>query len=161
SNLPTAKPYQGSSAGGPRDMFVTRFSADGSKLAWSTYLGGGNDDLGNAIALDAAGNAYIGGSTNSTNFPSSFGWQTSNRGGVDGTVTELSADGSQLLFSSYMGGTSNDFVEAVAVSCTAGLVFSGSSASNNFPATFGTAPNLSYSQGATNGFVGRVAAGTS
>jgi uncharacterized protein (TIGR03437 family) len=160
TNFPTSKPYQGTNGGGPRDIFVTRFNPDGGSLAWSTYLGGSNDELGNAIALDSQGNVYIGGSTNSTNFPGSFGWQTSNRGGVDGVVAELSADGASVLFSSYFGGTANDFVEAVAVNCSAGLVVAGSSGSNNFPATVGTAPNLNYSAGATNGFVARIGAGT-
>jgi len=160
TNFPTARAYQGTNAGGPRDMFVTRFNPDGGSLAWSTYLGGGNDELGNAIALDSSGNVYIGGSSNSTNFPASFGWQASNRGGVDGTVTELSADGSSLLFSSYFGGSANDFVEAMAVNCSAGLVVTGSSHSNNFPATIGSAPNLNYAAGATNGFVARIGAGS-
>src|SRR5262249_20217671 len=90
SNFPTAAAYQGSSAGGPRDMFVTRLSPDGSKLQWSTYLGGSGDDLGNTVALDNAGNVYVGGTTNSTNFPSNSGWQGSSRGGADGTVTSFS-----------------------------------------------------------------------
>ena len=160
TDFPTASPFQGASAGGARDMFATRLSPDGSKLAWSTYLGGSGDDLGNAIALDTAGNAYIAGTTTSTNFPSNFGWQGTNRGAADGTVTELSADGASLLFSSYIGGTAGDVAYALAVNCSAGLVVAGTTGSSNFPSTLGSAPALSYSQGATIGFVAKVAAGT-
>jgi uncharacterized protein (TIGR03437 family) len=127
---------------------------------WSTYLGGSGDELGNAIALDNSGNVYAGGTTNSTNFPSSFGWQTTNRGGADGTVTGFSADGSALLFSSYIGGTAPDYVNALAVNCTAGLIVAGSTQSANFPSTLGAAPNLAYSQGAAIGYAAKVAAGT-
>lgn len=161
TNFPTAAAYQPASAGGARDIFVTRLSSDGSKLAWSTYLGGSGDELGNAVALDNAGNVYIGGTTNSTNFPSNFGWQGTNRGGADGTVTELSADGSALLFSSYIGGTSADYVNSLAVNCTAGLIVAGSTQSANFPGTLGSAPNLNYAAGAAIGYVAKVAAGTS
>ncbi len=161
TNFPTATPYQPANAGGARDMFVTRLSADGSKLAWSTYLGGSADELGNAIALDNSGNVYIGGTTTSTNFPSTLGWQGSNKGSADGTVTELSADGSMLIFSSYFGGTSIDRVNSLAVNCTAGLIVTGTTGSSNFPSTPGAAPNLAYSQGAVIGFVAKIAAGIS
>lgn len=161
TNFPTMTPYQAASSGGARDMFVTRLSPDGSKLAWSTYLGGSGDDLGNAIALDNSGNVYVGGSTNSTNFPSNFGWQIANRGGADGTVTAFSADGSALLFSSYIGGTSTDYVNSLAVNCTAGLIVAGTTTSNNFPGTLGAVPALNFAQGAAIGYVAKVAAGTS
>jgi uncharacterized protein (TIGR03437 family) len=161
TNFPTVTPYQAANAGGARDMFVTRLRPDGSKFAWSTYLGGSGDDLGNAIALDNSGNAYIGGTTNSTNFPSNSGWQGSNRGGADGTVTGLSADGSTLLFSSYFGGTATDYVNSLAVNCTAGLIVAGSTQSKDFPGTLGAVPNLNFAQGAAIGYVAKVAAGTS
>ena len=159
SNFPTSAPYQPAFGGGTRDMFASRLSPDGAKLVWSTYLGGSGDDLGNAIAIDNAGNVYIGGTTNSTNFPSNGGWQTTNRGGADGTVTELAADGS-LVFSSYFGGTSADYLNGLAVNCTAGLVVAGTTQSTNFPSTLGAAPALAYTQGASIGFVAKVAAGT-
>jgi hypothetical protein len=158
--FPDGQPYQGASAEA-RDIFVTRFSPDGSKLAWSTYLGGGNDELAFAIALDNSGNVYVGGSTASTDFPSSNGWQTSNKGSADGTVSAFSADGSALIFSSYIGGTSADIVYALTVNCTAGLIVAGSTQSSNFPGTLGAAPALNYAAGAAVGFVAKIAAGTS
>jgi uncharacterized protein (TIGR03437 family) len=160
TNFPTASPYQAANAGGARDIFVTKFASDGSKLAWSTYLGGSGDEIGNAIALDNSGNVYTGGTTTSTDFPSNFGWQSTNRGGVEGTVTGFSADGASLIFSSYIGGTSSDFVNALAVNCTAGLIAAGSTQSTNFPSTLGAAPNLAYTQGAAIGYAAKIAAGT-
>jgi hypothetical protein len=56
TDFPTANPLQGSSAGG-RDAFVAKLNADGSALVYSTYLGGGGDDLGLGIAVDTAGQA--------------------------------------------------------------------------------------------------------
>jgi uncharacterized protein (TIGR03437 family) len=132
---------------------------DGSKLTWSTYLGGSGDELGNAIALDNSGNVYVGGTTVSTNFPATSGWQSTNRGQADGTVTSFSADGATLLFSSYIGGTAADFVNSLAVNCTTGLIVAGSTQSTNFPSTLGSAPNLAYAQGAAIGYVAKVDAG--
>jgi uncharacterized protein (TIGR03437 family) len=157
TNFPTANAYQGANAGGARDVFVSKVSPDGTKLAYSTFLGGSKDELGNGIAVDSAGNAYIGGSSNSTDFPSSSAFQDALKGSVDGVVAELSAAGT-LLFSSFLGGTGSDFVSSVAVNCVSGLVVAGTSGSNNFPATVGTAV-LNYAAGATTGFAARVAAG--
>jgi uncharacterized protein (TIGR03437 family) len=158
TNFPTASPYQGANAGGARDIFVSKLSPDGAKLAYSTYLGGTGDELGNGIAVDRGGNAYIGGTSNSTNFPSISAFQGALKGGADGVVAELSAAGDTLVFSSFLGGTGNDFVESVAVNCVSGLVVAGTSGSNNFPATVGTAV-LNYAAGDTTGFVAQVAAG--
>ncbi len=71
SNFPTASAYQGSRAG-PQDAFVTKINPTGSALIFSTYLGGSGGsgtELGRAIAVDAAGNVYVAGQTNATNFP--------------------------------------------------------------------------------------------
>ena len=78
-------------------------SADGSSLAYSTYLGGtGRIDDGRGIAVDAAGAAYITGYTLSSDFPTTSGaFYTALRGSVDGYVTKLSPDGSSLAFSTY------------------------------------------------------------
>jgi hypothetical protein len=70
--------------GGGGDAFVTKLNSSGSTLAYSTYLGGSGDDFGNGVAVDAAGNAYVTGQTNSTNFPTTTGaFQTTFAGGGD------------------------------------------------------------------------------
>lgn len=159
TNFPTANAVQGTYGGGAHDIIAAKLSPDGKTLAYSTYIGGTGDEVGNSIGIDFNGNAYIGGSTNSTNFPQSFGFQTTNRGGVEGTVTALSPDGKTMQFSSYLGGTGDDFVYAVAVNCTTGLVVAGTTTSAAFPTTAG-AVQTKYGGGAADGFVAQVAAGT-
>ncbi len=68
-NFPTQNPLQPIFAGGPLDAFVAKLNPDGSALVYSTYLGGGRLDRAFGIALDSAGNAYVAGPTNSTDFP--------------------------------------------------------------------------------------------
>jgi uncharacterized protein (TIGR03437 family) len=158
SNFPTANALQGSYAGGATDTFITKLSPDGKTLVYSTYLGGTGDEIGNSIGVDFAGNAYVGGATNSTNFPSTSGFQTASRGGVEGTISALSPDGKTLTFSSYIGGTGDDFVNTVALNCTTGLVLGGATTSTNLPVTTGVLQ--ARFGGAQDGFLAQVAAGT-
>ena len=67
--FPLVHPLQAGYGGGTVDAFVSKFSADGSTLLYSTYLGGSNDDVGNGIAVDTFGNAYVTGTTESPDFP--------------------------------------------------------------------------------------------
>jgi hypothetical protein len=77
--------------GGYSDVFVSKLNASGTALVYSTYLGGGNDEVGNGIAVDGSGNAYITGETQSSNFPTTPGaFDTSFNGGYDVFVTKLS-----------------------------------------------------------------------
>jgi hypothetical protein len=85
------------------DAFVAKFSPTGS-LLYSTLLGGEGDDAGNGIAVDAAGNAYIVGSTASLYFPILRAFQSKNHGIADAFITELNSNATRILFSSYLGG---------------------------------------------------------
>jgi uncharacterized protein (TIGR03437 family) len=159
TNFPTVKPFQAAIAGGPRDMFAAKIAPGGASLAYSSYLGGSGDDFGAAIVVDAAGVAYVGGSTNSPNFPADFGFQTKLGGAVDGTVTAVGPAGDQLQFSSYMGGTLDDYVNVLSVNCTTGLLLGGTTLSSNFPVTAGVV-QPKFGGGQADGFVAQVAAGT-
>jgi Beta-propeller repeat len=88
------------------DAFMTRLNASGSSLVYSTCLGGSNQDTGRGIALDRVGNAYVTGSTYSTDFPTTPGaFQTSPTGSFgDAFVTKLNARGAALRYSTYLGG---------------------------------------------------------
>jgi hypothetical protein len=104
SNFPvTSGAYQsayGSGSSGS-NAFVTRLAGSGQSLLYSTYLGGSGTDAGYSIAIDSTGNAYIAGSTTSTNFPTSDAFQSSNQassGIANAFVTGLNASGSGLLF---------------------------------------------------------------
>ena len=99
-------PFQSDHAGGTCDAFVAKLNATGSGLVYSTYLGGSGKDKGQGIAVDAAGNAYVTGTTASTNFPTTpAAFQPTFSGGDDAFVTKLNAAGSALVYSTYLGGT--------------------------------------------------------
>uniref|UniRef100_Q02BK6 Beta-propeller repeat protein n=1 Tax=Solibacter usitatus (strain Ellin6076) TaxID=234267 RepID=Q02BK6_SOLUE len=132
-----ASGYQRGIHGG-QDAFVAKLSADGSHLVYSTYLGGSGDDRGTAIALDGSGSAYITGSTFSIDFPVLFAAQQHGGGGQDAFVTRLSADGSFLWFSTYLGGSGGTVVspeigEAIAVDVQGNAYVAGVTSSADFP----------------------------
>jgi hypothetical protein len=120
------------------DVFVTKVNATGTALVWSTYLGGGFEDIGNAIAVDSSGVSYITGWTASTNFPTTSNayqlHKADNTSATDVFVTKLSADGSSLLYSTYLGGTLNDdHGYAIAVDSSGNAYLGGDTYCTNFP----------------------------
>ena len=104
TNFPTVAGGFKTTNSGVFDAFVTKVSANGSSLVYSTYVGGSGQDSGNAIAVDASGNAFVAGGTGSTDFPHIGGFQTSLKGGLDAFVFELNSGGSALTYSTYLGG---------------------------------------------------------
>jgi hypothetical protein len=137
STFPTLGGLQNSYGGGT-DAFVTKLKPDGSALLYSTYLGGSGFDAGASIAVDAGNNAYITGQTNSTNFPTGGATQSAIGGGYDAFVSEINSTGTQLVFSTYLGGSANEDVGgnygAIAVDSTgANIYVTGNTASTNFP----------------------------
>jgi hypothetical protein len=106
TNFPVKNALQ-SSAGGGSDAFVTKLSRTG-ELVYSTYLGGSSDDIGTFITVDPAGNAYLTGQTYSTNFATKNAPQPANAGGSDAFITKLNPSGSELVYSTYLGGSGND-----------------------------------------------------
>jgi len=143
--------FQTTFGGGKNDAIVTKLNATGSALVYSTYLGGSGKDYGSAIAVDTAGNAFVTGTTNSSDFPTtvtafqrSFGGGTrevfSGDIGGDAIVTKLNADGSALIYSTYLGGSENDYGYGIALDAQANpnAYVTGSTASFwNFPTTAG------------------------
>ncbi|MEK7184151.1 MAG: SBBP repeat-containing protein, partial [Patescibacteria group bacterium] len=134
SNFPTSSPFQAANAGGI-DNYVTKLNAAGSALTYSTYLGGSGTDYGLGVAVDTTGNAYTTGLTDSTNFPTSSAYQTSNGGSDDAFVTKLNAAGSALTYSTYLGGSASDFGMHVALSLDFDVYVAGQTSSTNFPTT--------------------------
>ncbi|WP_446483090.1 DUF7948 domain-containing protein [Cohnella xylanilytica] len=120
------------------DIFVTKLSADGSALLYSTYIAGNHIDEGLAIAIDGSGNAYVAGATISSNFPTTPGaFQIALRGTQDGFVTKLNADGSALVYSTFLGGSGNDDGEGIAVDEFGSAYVTGKTTSTDFPVTGG------------------------
>jgi hypothetical protein len=132
-DFPTEDPQQPSS-GGNFDAFITRFNADGSALEYSTYFGGSGTEEGFGIAVDNYGNAYVSGRTTSTNMPIVNALQSTYGGGPsDVFIMKLDSTGSQLLFSTYLGGTGDDRGFDVRLDANGELYVSGTTGSPNFP----------------------------
>ena len=139
TNFPTTATAAQTDAGGT-DAFVTKLNAAGSGLVYSTYLGGSLTDLGSEIAIDAAGSAHVVGSTTSVDFPTTAGAaQASFAGSADGFVTKLDATGSGLVYSTYLGGSSDDGGQDIAVDGAGAAYVTGYTLSTNFPTTSGAA----------------------
>jgi hypothetical protein len=91
TNLPQLNPLQPGFGGGTWDAFVAKINADGATLAWSSYLGGGANDQGAAIAADRDGNVFIAGATASSDYPLANPLQSKGKGGVyDAFVARIS-----------------------------------------------------------------------
>ncbi len=139
----TAGAFQIIFAGGINalDAFVTKLSAAGSSLVYSTYLGGnlgGGLDAGYGIAVDASGNAYVTGQSNSTNFPTTPGaYRPTFFSGAEAFVTKLTPDGSGLVYSTYLGGASFDAGNAIAIDSFGNAYVTGTTRSLDFPTTAG------------------------
>ncbi|HEV2835252.1 MAG TPA: SBBP repeat-containing protein, partial [Pyrinomonadaceae bacterium] len=123
--------YIGTSSGS--DAFVTKLGASGVSQLYSTYFGGSTSDSANGIAIDAGGNAYIAGSTTSTNFPTLNAIQPVNGGGGDAFVTKLNAAGSAAVYSTFLGGNAGDSGIAIAVDASGNAYVGGTTFSQNFP----------------------------
>jgi hypothetical protein len=140
SNFPVQSAAQ-TTFGGAADAFAAKFTPAGA-LSYSTYLGGLNAEHAGGIAVDSSGQAHVAGGTSSTNFPLAAPWQSSNAGGQDAFLTRLSASGSQLLYSTYLGGSAGgggfpEQANAVAVDASGAAYLAGATPSPNFPATAG------------------------
>jgi hypothetical protein len=132
TNFPVMNPLQ-PNLGGQEDGFVTKLNSSGSAFLYSTYLGGGGSDQGFALALDGSGNAYIVGTTNSNNFPTTNSFQKTLGGLRDAFVTKLNSTGSAFIYSTYLGGSGDEFGEAIAVDSTGHAFVTGDTTSGNFP----------------------------
>jgi hypothetical protein len=140
TNFPTTTgAYQTTYGGGLQDCFVTKLNSTGSALVYSTYLGGNSNEGSSGIAVDASGNAYVTGGTQSTNFPTTpAAFQTTSGGGIqDAFVTKLNSTGSALVYSTYLGGNSDDAGSGIALDASANAYVTGSTNSTNFPTTPG------------------------
>jgi uncharacterized repeat protein (TIGR01451 family) len=151
--------------GGMNDAFVTKFDPTQSgpaALVYSTFLGGGGPERGNSIAVDLAGNVYVTGRTASSTatgfpFPLRNPLQPSYGGGAyDAFITSLNATGTDLNYSTYLGGAGSDQGYAIAVDSTGNAYVSGVTDSSNLPTLNAYQPALA---GGTDAFVAAIALG--
>ncbi|HEV2349102.1 MAG TPA: SBBP repeat-containing protein [Terriglobia bacterium] len=157
ANFPTtAGAFQTTYGGGVQSAFVSKLNPAGSALVYSTYLGGSNQDVIASIAVDSLGNAYVTGSTYSSDFPTTTGaFQAAFGGGTDAFVTKLSLDGSALVYSTYLGGNSYDLGNGIAVDSFGSVYVTGYAESANFPTTAG-AFQTTFGGGVSNAFVTKL-----
>jgi uncharacterized protein (TIGR03437 family) len=135
-NFPISRAITGapsSSYNGGSDAFITALNTTGSSLIYSEYLGGSGDDVGTAIALGPNQEAYITGFTDSTDFPVLSAAQSAIGGGTDAFLAEFLSDGT-LLFSTYYGGSGDDYGFAVTLSNGAPVI-AGATTSPTLPGT--------------------------
>ena len=147
SDFPTTLGAYNRTHGGHEDLFVACLSSDGSTLEFSTFLGGSSWETWPLMALDSAGNIYLGGSTCSNDYPvTPDALNTMPNGGLEYLVgddltgveifmSKLSTDGSDLLYSTYLGGTGADYINALAVDSADNVIITGHTGSSDFHVT--------------------------
>jgi hypothetical protein len=154
----TTGAFQGDQPGS--DAFVTKLDTNMSgaaSLVYSTYLGGNALDAGIGIAVDASGNAYVGGKTQSTNFPTTASaFQPtppgSGSGDLDALVTKVNATGTALSYSTYLGGSNDDVADALALDSASTVYVTGETFSSDFP----TASPIQGNQPLNDAYVTRI-----
>ena len=178
STLPTTAGALQPTIKGGADVYVAKLDPTGSTLVYSTYLGGSANDLSAGIAVDAAGNAYVTGRTGSSDFPTTLGaFQFLFGGGStfqaqfrasDVFVTKLNATGSALIYSTYLGGSNDDWASGIAVDAAGNAYVAGgiecaqtsstptTRCADNFPTTPGAFDTTFTVTGASSGFVAKL-----
>lgn len=132
SDFPTRKAYQPALIG-TRNVFVTKLNQAGTSLVYSTYLGGGSEEV-TGLAVDLAGSAYVVGYTSSNIFPTTPGaLQRALSGPSDVFLTKLSVRGSELAYSTYLGGSDFDRSGSVALDAAGNIYVTGGTSSFDFP----------------------------
>jgi hypothetical protein len=147
SNFPTTGGAFDTSYNGDGDVFVTKLNSTGTSITYSTYLGGATPDgaatageIAYGIAVNAAGNAYLAGSTGSVDFPVTGGVSQAALAGIeDGFVSILNSTGTALVASTYLGGATTDRIQGMAIDSTGAVYVAGETDSTNFPTTAGSA----------------------
>jgi hypothetical protein len=118
---------------GTPDAFVAKLTPDGAALVYATRLGGSDCDVGQGIALDVAGHAYVTGLTLSDDFPAVNAIQTTSGGSFDAFVAKLDPSGATLVYSTYLGGSGGETGYSIAVDADGAVWVAGGTDSRDFP----------------------------
>jgi len=146
----------GSLPAGATHVFVTKLDASGSNLVFADYIGGNSQDYGYAMVLDSANNVYVAGSTASSDFPMVNPYQGTYPGSFNAFLTKISANGSSLLYSTYLGGNGSDIPSGLAMDSSNDVFLAGSTSSTNFPVANAYQPTVAPNQGGLLGNYGFI-----
>jgi hypothetical protein len=145
NNFPTQSPIYGyKGITGYDDVFVTKVSASGSALIYSTYLGGSVSEGASGIAVDGYGNAYVAGATASEDFPTRNPLQGILLGYWDGFVAKINPAGNDLAYCTYLGSSNTDSLHGIAVDLVGNTYVTGYTESGDFPGTDPPPPTPIY-----------------
>ena len=137
-NYPVTAGAHDTTNGGSGDIFVTKLNPTGTALVYSTFVGGAGNEAGSAIALDSEGRAWVTGPTGSADYPvTADAYQPVFAGDYDFGVTRLSADGSQVEYSTFLGGSFFDYSTGIAVDSNGDAYVTGYGGGGGFPTTPG------------------------
>jgi hypothetical protein len=152
-NFPTVNALQAQKAG-EWDVFITKISAVGTVLIYSTYLGGGGSENGFGIALDKSDNIYVVGQTDSPDFPVVNALQPQKAEGSDIFIIKLGAVGTPLIYSTFLGGKGADYGEGIAVDSSGNAYITGYTNSTDFPV--GNSRQALFGTGDKDAFIAKI-----
>ncbi len=151
-DLPVTSDALDGTFNGSFDAFVARLNSDATAVLYCTYFGGAGTDWAMCIKLDSTGGAYIGGLTQSTDFPVHEAFMSLPAGSFDGFVTRFKSDLATIVFSTYLGGSGQDAVHSIAVDGSNCAYVTGTTAGGGFPVTADAFAPV-FGGGTSDGFV--------
>ena len=154
SKFPIKNAFQSKFGGGEADGFILKLARSGKSLVYSSYIGGTGDECCTALRVDANGAAYLGGYTDSPNFPTKKAFQKKFGGRFDAFVAKVVPQGSSLVYSSFLGPSGTEACAALAVDAEGAVTIAGITDSRNFPIK--AAFQKAYGGGDWDGFVTRL-----
>jgi hypothetical protein len=144
----------GSLTSGALHAFLAKLDASGSTLIYADYFGGNGDDYAYALTLDGSNDVYVAGSTASSDFPTINAYQSTSAGPSNAFITQISADGSALMYSTYFGGNGLDTPTSIALDGSSNILLAGNTTSTNFPMANAYQPTAAANQGGLFGTYG-------
>jgi len=159
TNLPTTAGVCDRTHNGGQDAYVAKLAGDGRSLVWGTYLGGSAEDRGYGVRIGTDGSVYVIGITKSSNFPTTAGaFQRTLGGDADIFVTRLTGDGTTLIYSTYLGGSAEDWCRGnVFVDPQGAIYLGGHTKSANYPTTPGAYQRVHANPGGWDAILTKVA----